>query len=304
MRNIIETENISKQYGKLKAVDRVSLSVKKGEIYGFLGLNGAGKTTTIRMLLGMISPSSGVAYINGIKINPAQKNIWKDVGYLVEIPYGYPELTVKENLNIFSKLHEVSGDSVNRVIESLKLTQYKDVKARHLSQGNAQRLGIAKAMIHNPDILILDEPANGLDPAGIVEIRELLKDLSLNQNKTIFISSHILTEIARMADRIGIIHKGKLIKELDETDLEKERLKSLVINTGDNQLALNKLIKAGYNVKINQINLLEIADKEAIENPDRIVVFLVEEKIPPIMVKVENEDLESYFLRIIGEGVR
>lgn len=304
MRNIIETENISKQYGKLKAVDRVSLSVKKGEIYGFLGLNGAGKTTTIRMLLGMISPSSGVAYINGIKINPAQKNIWKDVGYLVEIPYAYPELTVKENLNIFSKLREISGDSVNRVIESLKLTQYKDVKARHLSQGNAQRLGIAKAMIHNPDILILDEPANGLDPAGIVEIRELLKDLSLNQNKTIFISSHILTEIARMADRIGIIHKGKLIKELDETDLEKERLKSLVINTGDNQLALNKLIKAGYNVKINQINLLEIADKEAIENPDRIVVFLVEEKIPPIMVKVENEDLESYFLRIIGEGVR
>ena len=226
---IIETNGICKNYGKLKAVDRVSLGVKKGEIYGFLGLNGAGKTTTIRMLLGMINPSEGKAYINGKRVSPAEKKIWEKVGYMVEIPYAYPELTVKENLEMFRKLRFINEtDAIEKIMDKLNLKQYKDVKARHLSQGNAQRLGIAKALLHNPEILILDEPSNGLDPAGIVEIRELLISLALNEGKTIFISSHILAEISKIAGRIGIIHNGKLIKETDALQLDKERLKNLI----------------------------------------------------------------------------
>lgn len=249
---VIETYEISKYFGKLKAVDNVSISVKKDEIYGFLGLNGAGKTTLIRMLLGMINPTKGYAIINGEKILPGEVEIWKNVGYLVEIPFLYPELTVKENLEIFYKLYLVENkNSINDVIKKLNLSNYSHVKVKHLSQGNLQRLGIAKALLHNPDILILDEPINGLDPAGIVEIRGLLKDLSLNHNKTIFISSHILEEISKLADKIGIIHEGKLLKEINESQLQKELIKKLIIKTRDNNKALNLLISQNIRAQIN-----------------------------------------------------
>ena len=181
MNEIIRTDNISKYFGEVKAADNISLSVRKGEIYGFLGLNGAGKTTTIRMLLGMIKPTSGESYLNGEKVDANSHNLWNSVGYLVEIPYSYPELTVRENLEIVRRLRLLpDSNSVDKVIKKLKLEAYQDRKAKNLSLGNAQRLGLAKAIIHNPDILILDEPANGLDPAGIVEIRELLHDLAFN----------------------------------------------------------------------------------------------------------------------------
>jgi len=299
---IIETDCICKFYGKLKAVDKVSLGVKKGEIYGFLGLNGAGKTTTIRMLLGMINPSEGAAYINGRRVSPAEKNIWEKVGYIVEIPYAYPELTVKENLELFRKLRIIkNNEATEKIMDKLNLTQYKNIKARHLSQGNAQRLGIAKALLHNPDILILDEPSNGLDPAGIAEIRELLKNLALNEGKTIFISSHILAEISKMACRIGIIHNGKLIKETDEQQLEKERLKKLVIKTRNNDHALKILTESGYVATISKEGFIEIADSEIINQAEKIAVLLVNHKQPPVILNVKEEDLESYFLRIIGK---
>jgi len=192
---VIRTHNLSKHYGKVKAVDGISLNVRKGEIYGFLGLNGAGKTTTIRMLLGMIHPTTGESYLNGEKVNARMHNLWNHVGYLVEIPYSYPQLTVRENLEIVRRLRFLPDSrAVDSVIEKLQLGPYHNRKAKNLSLGNAQRLGLAKALIHNPDILILDEPANGLDPAGIVEIRELLRDLAFNKGVTIFISSHILGE--------------------------------------------------------------------------------------------------------------
>ncbi|MGC8765013.1 MAG: ABC transporter ATP-binding protein [Brevinematia bacterium] len=300
MEYIIETENISKYYGNLKAVDNVSLGVKKGEIYGFLGLNGAGKTTTIRMLLGMISPSTGIVCINGRKVSPAEKRLWEKVGYLVEIPYAYPELTVRENLWLFCKLRMIHNSLADKIIDKLKLTQYRNVKAGHLSQGNLQRLGIARALMHNPDILILDEPANGLDPAGIVEMRELLKELASNEGKTIFISSHILAEISKMADRIGIIHQGRLVKEMDDTQLEKEREKKLVVSTRRNEVAFSILTEAGYKVKSTKRGWLEVNDEMAIEFPEKVATLLVQNKTPPFMLNVEVEDLESYFLRIIG----
>ena len=303
MEYIIETDNLSKYYGRLKSVDNVSLGVKKGEIYGFLGLNGAGKTTTIRLLLGMVNPSSGKAYINGIKVSRNENRLWEKVGYLVEIPYAYPELTVKENLRLFSKLRMIGdSDAVDEIIDKLALKEYENIKARHLSQGNAQRLGIAKALIHNPDVIFLDEPANGLDPAGIVEIRELLKNLAQKHGKTIFISSHILAEISKIADCIGIIHNGKLVKEIDESQLENERTKKLVISTRNNSSAFQILEQAGYNVEREDSGLLVIYDNEAINFPEKISVLLVERNQPPFLLKVEEEELENYFLRIIEKN--
>ena len=171
---------LTKRFGDVTAVNDLSLNIRSGEIYGFLGLNGAGKTTTIRMLLGMINPSAGSVSLFGIKVQPNQRSIWQRVGYLVETPHAYPDLTVRENLEIVHRLrHMTDAGAVQRVIEELGLTQYANRRARNLSLGNAQRLGLAKALIHRPDLLILDEPANALDPAGIVEIRNLLRGLPI-----------------------------------------------------------------------------------------------------------------------------
>jgi ABC-2 type transport system ATP-binding protein len=299
MEEIIRTENISKQYRDVKAVDNVSLSVAKGEIYGFLGLNGAGKTTTIRMLLGMIRPTAGNAYIKGKKVDAGRCDIWKSVGYLVEMPYAYPELTVRENLEMVASLRGIkSRENTINIIDRLKLGEYADRKAGTLSLGNNQRLGIAKAMIHDPEILILDEPANGLDPAGIVEIRELLTGLAAN-GTTIFISSHILSEVARMADRIGIIHKGALVKEADFEKLDKERRKTLDVGVKETAKAIKTLESNGYKPGSDG-SRISLWDDGALSSPEKIAQLLVNAGYPPYMLKVEEEGLEEYFLRIIG----
>jgi ABC-type multidrug transport system, ATPase component len=298
---IIRTSNLSKNYGPVKAVEQISLNVNKGEIYGFLGLNGAGKTTTIRMLLGMINPTTGKSYLKGEIIHAGSHELWNSVGYLVEIPYSYPELTVRENLEITRRLRFIKDPgAVDSVIGKLKLTPYQDRKAKNLSLGNAQRLGLAKALIHNPEILILDEPSNGLDPAGIVEIRELLRDLAFNQGVTIFISSHILGEISRIATRIGIIHKGRLIQEMDTEELHQLRNKSLLIDLEDKNGAMTILDNIGFNAAVNEEGLIEITGKNAVLHPENVNLNLVNAGFPPSMLKVEEEDLESYFLRIIS----
>jgi len=303
MKEIILTNNLAKHYGSFKAVDSISLSVSKGEIYGFLGLNGAGKTTTIQMLLGMIRPTAGECWLRGVKIADAPHSIWNHVGHIVEIPYSYPDLTVVENLEIIRRLRFLPDSKViDNVIEKLKLTEYKNRQAKKLSLGNAQRLGIAKAIIHNPDILIIDEPANGLDPAGIVEIRNLLLDLAHNHNVTIFISSHILGEISKFATRIGIIHHGKLIQELDARNLKKYRTHKLVINTKDNNSAQSVLTRHNFNTTINQDGLIESLDDEAIEFPEKVNQLLVHNANPPSLLYVDQEDLESYFLRVINQN--
>lgn len=299
--DIIRTENISKQYDDVLAVSDMSLNVRKGEIYGFLGLNGAGKTTTIRMLLGMIRPTSGAAFINEKKISSNDTELWKHVGSLVEIPYSYPELTVRENLEIFRRLRFIPDKkSIDNVIEKLQLGSYANRKAKNLSLGNNQRLGLAKALIHNPEILILDEPANGLDPAGIYEIREMLGNLALNQGVTIFISSHILGEISRFATRIGIIHEGKLMQELNTSQLEALCRKRLLINARDIKMAQSILTLKGYTVEETLDSLIEIKNEDAIAKPDTVATIMVNAGCPPTLLKVEEEDLESYFLRTIG----
>jgi ABC-2 type transport system ATP-binding protein len=309
MNEVINTEDLTKRYGSTLAVDNVNLSVKKGEIFGFLGLNGAGKTTTIRMLLGMVAPTSGSCYLKGKRVSAHSTDIWNEVGYIVETPYSYPELTVRENLEMMRKLRGISDKKcLDWIINKVKLEAYQNKKAKHLSLGNAQRLGIAKAIIHSPQILILDEPTNGLDPAGIVEIRELLKDLAKNSGVTILISSHNLDEISRVATNIGIINDGKFIKEIAVMQLENQLKKKLSLDGEDRASIASFMYKAGYKVnvpnqkKLGDLIALEIEDEEAVKHPDKIVTLLVNAGYPPTLLKVEKEDLEAYFLRTIKES--
>lgn len=308
MIEIINTTNLTKTYGKTHAVDNLNLSVKQGEIFGFLGLNGAGKTTTIRMLLGMIKPTSGQCYLQGQKVSADNINTWRDVGYIVETPYSYPELTVRENLEIVRKLRGIEDkSSVDWIIKKVKLENYASKKFKHLSLGNAQRLGIAKAIIHKPKILMLDEPTNGLDPAGIVEVRQLLMDLAKNSGVTVLVSSHKLDEISKIATNIAIIHDGKLIKEINEEELENQVRKSLIIDGKEITTMKSVLSKAGYKVHIQDRSLtnesftIRIQDEDAVNNPDKIATLLVNAGYPPTLLKVEKEDLEMYFLRTIKE---
>ncbi|WP_336781605.1 ABC transporter ATP-binding protein [Paenibacillus illinoisensis] len=300
MEDIIRTVNLTKQYGNKVIVDRVSISVKKGEIYGFLGLNGAGKTTTIRALLGMSKPSSGEVYLFGQRWANGNPDLSRRVGYMVEVPYAYPTFTVRENLSLMARLRGLSVPrAVNEIMEQLNLTQYTDSKARDLSLGNAQKLGLAKALIHKPDVLILDEPTNALDPAGIVEIRELLKALASQQGVTVFISSHILEEISKMASRIGIIHKGVLLEELTTKDFETIRRKQLIIGTKDDRKAQAILTESGYAVHSTS-NGFALPDDHAVKHPEHIARLLAHHEVPLTMLNIEEENLEHYFLNVIG----
>jgi ABC-2 type transport system ATP-binding protein len=301
MSAVIQTEGLTKHFGSFHAVDDLSLHVDKGEIYGFLGLNGAGKTTTIRMLLGMIKPDSGASYLYGRRVDAGSHKLWSNVGYMVETPYSYPELTVRENLDIIRRLRGIQGSgAVDAVMDKLQLTAYRDRRAGKLSLGNGQRLGLAKAMIHNPKLLILDEPTNGLDPAGIVEVRELLRDLALNHGVTIFISSHILGEVARLTTRIGIVNQGKLLQETNVRDLQQLLRKRLLVGARNMEAARMKLMNAGYAVKGAEGGLLQLSEPFAIDNPDEIAKQLMEAHMPPTHLQVEEEELEAYFLRRIG----
>ena len=297
---VIGTKKLCKNYGNLKAVDNLTLEVHRGEIYGFLGLNGAGKTTTIRMLLTMVRPSSGVFYLNGKKVFSGNNDLWNTIGSLVEIPYSYPDLTVRENLELFRRLRFLPDRKiVDDIIEKLQLGPYHNVKVKNLSLGNVQRLGLAKALIHKPDILLLDEPANGLDPAGIVEIREMLHDLALNNGTTIFISSHILGEISKLATRIGIIHEGKLLHESYAHEIDTLRKRCLQIKVTDPYGLKHVMELKGYKPVLSDTGLIEILDKEAISNPENIAILLVQSGFPPSYLKVEEEDLETFFMRVI-----
>lgn len=297
----IETENLGKHYGDVKAVEQLSLRVAEGEIYAFLGLNGAGKTTTIRMLLGMIKPTTGHANVLKTRVRLGSREPWKSVGYLVETPHSYPELSVYENLEVARRLHPgTPRAAIDQIIERIGLSAYADRRTGNLSHGNSQRMGLAKALLHNPKLLLLDEPANGLDPAGIVEIRELLLELTREQGVTVFMSSHILAEVARLARRIGIIHNGRLIQELDIDELERNRRRRLLIRMRDLESAHRVLVAAGQPAEILQDGTIELRHASSVEHPDDINCLLVKAGTPPTQLLVEEEELEQYFLRLVG----
>jgi ABC-2 type transport system ATP-binding protein len=300
MSEVIKTQNLTKKFGNVTAVDQLSITLNKGEIYGFIGLNGAGKTTTIRMLLGMINPTQGVVSLFGERVSSSSNSLWSRVGYLVERPSAYPELTVRENLEVTRRLHLMCDyKTVDAIIENMGLTEFADRRAQGLSTGNMQRLGLAKALIHEPELLVLDEPSNGLDPAGVVEVRELLLGMR-KEGTTIFMSSHILSEVNRLATRIGIIHKGRLLEEIDAADLEKQSQQSLVIQTRDNGAAYRYLESTGLDTTLD--DKITVHGQEAIDFPDRIASLLVNAGYPPLSLRVEQPDLEAHFLKLVESG--
>ncbi len=302
MTAIIQTWGLSKRFGDVLAVNAVDLRVERGEVYGFVGLNGAGKTTTIRALLGMIRPSAGTVSLFGGPVGPNGHGPWRRVGHLVERPAAYPELTVAENLEVARRLVGVPDRAATaRAIERFGLASYAGRRARTLSTGNLQRLGLARAFLHEPELVVLDEPANGLDPAGVVEVRDLLVSAARERGVTVFMSSHILAEVDRLATRIGIIHNGRLIEELDRGELERRRKRRLVVDARDRAMAAAALHAAGYAVTIAGENgPLEIRDSRAVEAPEEVARVLVAAGVPPIRLGVEQEALEQHFLRLTG----
>ncbi|MEW6516737.1 MAG: ATP-binding cassette domain-containing protein [candidate division FCPU426 bacterium] len=305
-RPVIRTFDLTKRFGVVRAVEQVNISVAPGEIYGFLGLNGAGKSTTIRMLLGMIRPTGGRVELFGEPVTARTSALWRRVGHLVETPTGYGELTVREDLRTSLWLQGLEDRRpLERVLGLLGLESQAGRRVKTLSLGNRQRLSLARALLGEPELLVLDEPANALDPAGVVEIRELLRGLARDQGVTIFMSSHILAEVDRLATRIGVIHQGRLIEELDADELEQRRQQRLEIESADLDAAERALRGAGF----GQLGLktdggrrwLAVSDPQAIEHPEEAARVLVQAGQPPRRLAVEQEDLEQHFLRLVRE---
>jgi ABC-2 type transport system ATP-binding protein len=297
---VVETTGLTKRYRDVLAVDELTLRVVPGEIYALLGLNGAGKTTTIRMLLGMIRPTGGTVSLFGTPVRPDARAVWSRVGYLVESPSAYPELTVTENLAVAARLHGLRDRAaVDDAVTRLGLDAYATRRARTLSLGNAQRLGLAKALLHRPELLVLDEPANGLDPAGVAEIRALLHDLAHRDGRTVLLSSHILTEVARLADRIGVLDRGRLVREGTTGELTAHARPRLHVTTHDLAAAAAALRAAGYRPEPAGNELL-LTGEHAVTHPDVVATVLVESGCPPTRLVVERDDLETCFLRLVA----
>ena len=302
---VIETRGLTKQYGAQTSVSDLSIHVRQGRIYGLLGRNGAGKTTTMRMLLGLTDPSSGTVSLFGKPLRGNEKKILPRIGSLIESPGFYPNLTGTENLQIFARLRGTARP--NAVKEALDVAglPYRDKKlCSKYSLGMKQRLGIANAILHDPELLILDEPTNGLDPIGIAEMRNFILSLSKERGKTILVSSHILSEIAMLADDIGILHGGVLLEESSFAELERKNRKYIQIQVSDPKRAILVLEQ--------QFGLqqYEIEDDACIRLYDTDVDIaainkaLMLEDIALISSQMCSDSLEDHFKKVTGgEGI-
>lgn len=298
---IIETKNLTKIYGEQKSVDNLNIHVKKGRIYGLLGRNGAGKTTTMKMLLALTEPSSGEVYIFGKPLKGNEKKTLPRIGSLIESPGFYPNLTATENLRIFETLRGVPNR--NAIKDSLDLVglPYNDKKLfSEYSLGMKQRLAIALAIMHDPEILILDEPINGLDPIGIAELRKFILDLCKLKEKTIIISSHILSEIKLIADDIGIIDNGKLLEEESLEELESKNgkyIRFIVSDAGQASRILEKEFNTNNFLVVNKDNIkLYDLDKSVSE----INRTFIESGVEVYDTHKTENTLEDYFKNLTG----
>lgn len=302
---VIETKQLTKIYGEQTAVSKVNLHVKKGRVYGLLGRNGAGKTTIMKMILGLASITSGEVDVFGKNIKGREKRVYPRIGAIIETPGFYPNLTGTENLEIFAKLRGTAAPhAVKNALEIVGLP-YKDKKLfSKYSLGMKQRLGIANAILHDPELLILDEPTNGLDPIGIAEVRDFIKELSAAQGKTILISSHILSEISLLADDIGIIDNGVLLEESSMRELEKKNRKYILLQVSDipkTTLILERQFHlTDYSVQDDHTLRLYGASLDMGE----VNKVLVMQDITVVSSLLCNDTLEDYFKKITGgEGI-
>lgn len=300
MSDIICVDGLIKEYAGIKVVDGVSFSVNKGEIYGLLGRNGAGKTTIMKILLGLANPTSGKVSILGkdMSVN-SEKKVLKKVGCIIENPGFYSNLTGTENLEIFAKLRGLDQDSVKKALELVNLP-YKDKKIfSKYSLGMKQRLAIANAIMHNPEILVLDEPTNGLDPIGIAEVRELLKKLK-ESGISILISSHILSELENVADRISIIDFGKMIEEINMKEWKNKQNSDIRVFVKEVDIAKKILLEIG----IEEQNILEFSEGILIQNSQLSTTELnkvfVNSNIDLIGIVEDKTSLEDYFKKVTG----
>ena len=302
---VIETKNLTKQYGTQMSVSDLNIHVKKGRIYGLLGRNGAGKTTTMKMLLGLTAPTSGEVEILGKNIRTNSKQVLPHIGSLIEAPGFYPNLTGTENLRIFAELRNIkNANAIKGALELVGLP-YRDKKLfSQYSLGMKQRLAIALAVMHNPSILILDEPINGLDPIGIAEVRSFIRELCDAQGKTILISSHILSEIALLADDIGIIELGVLLVEESLTELENNNRHYIQFGVSDSKTAARILQNdlRIQNFKVCDQHILQVMD---VNVPIALINrTFIQNGLEVSEAHMCEDTLEDYFKQVTGgEGI-
>ena len=296
---LLQTRNLTKQYGRHRAVDDVNMHIKKGAIYGFIGRNGAGKTTCLKMISGLSTPSYGEIEMFGYKGKDLQK-VRSRVGCLIEAPGLYGNMSAYDNLNIKCKLTGIKKKGyIEELLKTVGLDTVGEKKTKHYSLGMKQRLGIALALVGEPDLLILDEPINGLDPQGIVEVRETIQKLAKERGMTICISSHILEELSNLATDYGIIHNGCLVQELTREELMKKCSERIELTLDNPKQAIPVLDDMGF-------NSYQVIDKEHIHIFERLGesaslnMELAKAGIPVKGISITSEELENYFLRLTG----
>jgi ABC-type multidrug transport system ATPase subunit len=296
---IVQTQNLSKTYETMNRVNKVDLYVQEGEIYGFLGPNGAGKTTTLKMLLGLIKPSEGTIHIFGENLSKHRPSILQRTGSLIESPSYYGHLTGLENMKVMQRLRNVPDKNVHEALRIVRLENQQNKKAEQYSLGMKQRLGIAMALLAFPKLLILDEPTNGLDPAGIGEIRELIKSLPSRYGITILLSSHLLSEIEQIATTVGIISEGKLLFQGSMASLQQKSRTSIILKTGENDKAERLLLTQGYSPAQCGIRLkFDNMDDRGVAEMNKL---LVQHNIPVTRIEEEKKSLEDIFLELTGK---
>ncbi len=296
MEYIIETEGLTKRYGKRLCVNNISIHIAKGDIYGFIGRNGAGKTTAMRLILGLARPTSGkIKLFNSDDLNAQRKKI----GSLIEAPGLYKRCSALENMKRFSILYGGDDKEIEELLSFVGLNGVGNKKVGQFSLGMKQRLGIAIALLGNPEVLILDEPVNGLDPAGIKEVRDLLLKLNKEKNVTIMISSHLLDELAKITTKYGIINNGVLVEEIDAPKLM-ERCKNNIVISCDRLQEAKELLES--ELKLTNISIvndkLHIVDE--IESTDEINTLLVKNDFKVHEITINKNSFEDYFIERLG----
>ncbi len=303
MENCLTTHNLTKRYRKFTALDNVNMTVPKGAIYGFIGKNGAGKTTLIRVICGLQAPTQGDYTLLGADYADKKNlsKVRKHIGAIVETPAVYPDMTAYENMKHQSII--VGNPSFDQISELLSFVGLKDTgkkKVKNFSLGMRQRLSIAMTLVGNPDFLVLDEPTNGLDPQGIVEIRELILKLNKEKNITFLISSHILGELSKLATHYGFIDNGKLIKELTASELEAQCRKKILIKATGKKALSTVLDKTDYEYKMLSPDECEIYGEI---NVNDTLKLLADNGLTVSRISEKDEDLETYFINLVGGEV-